>query len=349
MWPRWFSLILTFSLVTGCAAPSLRTPPEHLVSHLEGQAKKQKFQEELLAQMGRATLTDYRDYVVGPEDLLEIDFFGQDELYREIRVNGRGEVSLPLVGPVTVAGLTPGDIEEKLVRLYKEGDFINNPQITVFVKEYRHQRVMVTGGVASPGSYEVIGPRTLLEILGKAGGLNEKAGDVVHIIRAQSASDLTKVLKGGPGLQSFSPGSETIVVDLRRLLLQGDMKLNIPIKSGDVVHVPYARSAYVLGAVRKPGQIPVKENITVAQAVALSHGVDPMLASSQISVLRFDEAGQRITIPVNLDRVTAGLEEDPPLKENDIVFVKESGFRRFMFNFKNLLPGSFGASVPLIP
>jgi polysaccharide export outer membrane protein len=98
------------------------------------------------------------------------------------------------MAPLKVEGLTPPEMEGKLVKLYKEGDFILDPQITVFVKEYRHQRVMITGGVVAPGSYEVIGPRTLLEMLGKSGGLNDKAGDRVHIIRSQSAADVARAI-----------------------------------------------------------------------------------------------------------------------------------------------------------
>ncbi len=129
---------------------------------------------QLLAQANRGTLSGYKDYKVGPEDLLEVDFFGQDDLHREVRVNGLGEISLPLIGAVTVAGLSPQEIEGRLIQAYKDGKFIRKPQVSVSVKEFRHQRVMVTGAVANPGSYEVIGPRTLLEMLGKAGGVIDK-------------------------------------------------------------------------------------------------------------------------------------------------------------------------------
>lgn len=349
---RFFILIL---FVSGCAGAGSgkQVLTDHMISQIQAQPKKDNLQERLLAQVSQATLIGYRDYEVGPEDLLEISFFGLDDLYREVRVNGRGEITMPLVGVVKVSGLSPQQIEVLLVKLYKEGEFINHPQITVLVKEYRHQRVMVTGAVAQPGSYEMIGPRTLLEMLGKAGGLKEgpgdvKAGDVVHIIRSQSAADRTKALKGGRA-QPFSPGTETIVVDLRRLLLEGAVELNLPIKNGDIIHVPYAQSAYVLGAVNRAGSVPVRENLTVAQAVALAGGTNPLLASNQVTVVRFDNQGQRVSIPVNLSQVTQGSEADIPVKANDIVFVQESGFRRFLFNFKQLMPGSFGATLPLIP
>jgi len=343
----WWLTLVSGLLLWGCAGPSHQAPTEPLVAQIQSQAKQTALSEQLLAQVGRATLMDYKDYKVGPEDLLDVSFFGQDELGREIRVNGRGEISLPLVGAIKVGGLTPPEIEAKLAGLYKEGDFILKPQVNVFVKEYRHQRVMITGAVINPGSYEVIGPRTLLEMLGKAGGLNDKAGDMVHIIRSQSAADVAKAMKTTAS-ESFSPGSETIVIDLRRMLVEGALALNLPIKNGDVVYVPPARSAYILGAVKRPGQVPVKGKLTVTQALALSEGLDPMLASNNVTIVRFDEKGERITIPVNLAAVRDGKDPDPTLKENDIIFVSESGIKRFLFNFRNLMPGSFGVGASII-
>jgi polysaccharide biosynthesis/export protein len=334
-------MILAWVLVLGCGGPTRQVQPDQLRAQCETLSQKNSLQDKLLAQAGRATLADYRDYTVGPEDLLEIVFLGADDLNREVRVSGQGEVSLPLVGDVKVGGISTEEIEKHLRQLYQKGEFLNNPQITVRVKEYRNQRVMVTGAVVRPGSYELIGPRSLLEMLGKAGGLQANAGEMVHIIRSQSASDLSKSLKGTPA-KSFAPGTETIVVDLRRLLLQGGMDLNLPIKNGDIVHVPPAQSAYVLGAVLKPGSVVVKDNLTVAQAVAMAGGLNPQLFSNNITVLRLDESGNPTTLPLNLGQVTKGMEPDIPLRANDIVFVKESPIRRFFYDFKSMFPGSVG-------
>ena len=110
---------------------------------------------------------------MGPEDLLAIEVYGQDKLSRTLRVSGQGDITMPLVGVVKVAGLTPQEIEKRLEELY-DAQFLVNPQITVTVKEFRYQRVSVTGAVAKPGTYELIGPRTLLEVLSLAGGLGSQ-------------------------------------------------------------------------------------------------------------------------------------------------------------------------------
>jgi polysaccharide export outer membrane protein len=337
---RFFSFVLLAAFLSGCAGHSARVQQEKVIAQVQSQGKKSELQEKLLAQMGKTELTGFKDYAVGPEDLLEVRVYGQDDLNRVARVNGQGEITLPLVGEVKVAGLSPSAIESRLMDAYKRGRFFHNPQITVSVKEYRHQQVMVTGAVDKPGSYEMIGPRTLLEMVGKAGGLSEKAGDVVHVIRSESAAARTKALASSNS-QSFSPGAETIIINLRRLVMGGDLRLNIPIRNGDVIHVPPAQSAFILGAVKKPCQVPVKDNLTVTQALAMAEGLDPLLASKRISLLRFNDQGERVSIPVDIGGVTAGTGADPVLKPNDIVFVHESGARRFLYNIRNLMPGAF--------
>lgn len=328
--------------LAGCGG-TVQPRPAQLAAQLKAQEQKNPLQEQLLSQASRATLTGYLDYAVGPEDLLSVNFLGAEELNREVRVNGQGEISLPLAGQVAINGLSPQAIEMRLAKLYREGQFINAPQINVQVKEYRHQRVMITGGVATPGSYEMIGPRTLLEMLGKAGGLNDKAGETVHVIRAQSASELRKALKGEE-ISSFSRGSETIVIDLRRLV-QGALDLNLSIKNGDVIHVPFAQNAYVLGAVTTPKNVPVKDGLTATQAVAMAGGQHTILASNKLTVVRLNDQGETVTFNLDLGRVTAGQEQDISLKGNDIVFVQESGVRRFFFDLRNLLPGSYGVTA----
>jgi len=165
---------------------------------------------------------------------------------------------------------------------------------------------------------------------------------MIHVIRKPKNLPKGKVVKVAAA-QSFSPGYETIVIELKRLVNEGSLDLNIPIKNGDVVYVPFAKNAYVLGAVKRAGSVPVKDDITVTQAVAMAGGGDIQLASSKVSVIRFNDSGERISMALNLKRVRQGIEVDPPLLENDIVFVHESPVRRFFFDIKSLNP--FGGSV----
>lgn len=328
--------------LTGCGASSTSMLQTQTLAQMEGLKKQDQVQHHLLTQAGGASPVNYRDYQVGSEDLLEVQVFGHDNLNRQVRVNGQGAVSLPLVGEVQVAGLSPQNIERRLVEAYGS-QFLRNPQVSVAVKEYRHQRVAVTGAVDKPGQYELIGPRTLLEMLALAGGLQDKAGgkagDVVHVIRRQNAPDRVHLRKNSEG-DSSSRRAETLVIDLRRLLQVGAADLNIPIYHGDVIHVPFAGNAYVLGGVRKPGSVSVKGNLTLTQAVALAGGVDPVLATNSAHVLRLDEHGKPRNLTANLARVMSQEERDIPLQENDVVVVGESSLKKALFVFKELLPGA---------
>jgi polysaccharide export outer membrane protein len=328
------------------------------------QARAVELQDKLLKMSAMMPMQNYTDYQVGPEDALQVTFLGAGnggggvasmaatpqgdgggeppaqlnnipgQLSGLFRVNGQGEIRLMLVGNVKVAGLTPVQIAEKLTELYKSEGYLVNPEITVSVAEYRHSQVAVSGAVKKPGYYPLIGPRPLLVVLGMAGGLVDKAGDTVNVIRPARGK------KQQPGMQGLD--AKTMVVNLNSLILKGDTSLDIPIQNGDVVFVPFAQSAYVIGAVKKPGNVPLQDNMTLTRAISMCQGKDKDLASNTVTVLRVDSTGQRVVIPVDLAQVLKGQEPDILLKPNDIIDVHESGVRRFFYDFKNMMPGNVG-------
>jgi polysaccharide export outer membrane protein len=122
-----------------------------------------------LAPVASGTSLTMRDYRIGPEDLLEVQVFGVDQLTRTVRVNGRGLISLPLIGNVEVAGLTAQQAEALVVKKLGES-YLQDPQVSLFIKEYTSQRVIIEGAVNKPGVYPLRGPTTLLQSLAIAGG-----------------------------------------------------------------------------------------------------------------------------------------------------------------------------------
>ena len=306
-------------------------------------------QQQLMLQAARVSQSSYRDYKVGPEDLLFIDVYGQEGLRRELRVNGLGQISMPLVGVIKVGGLTTQQIENRLREEYGS-QYLKNPQITVEVKEFHHQRVAVTGAVMKPGYYDIIGPRTLLEVLSMAGGIGNKpgpeAGDVVHVIQHQSSADASQAAKNA-GVRAYAPESKTIVINMQRLVSGQAPELNLMVENGDVVYVPFAGNAYVLGGVRKPGNVTVKENLTIAQAVAMAQGIDPLYGTSKIIIMRFDDQGRPTQIQTDLKDITAGKEIDIPVKDNDAIVVVEGELKKKLYVLRQLLPiPSGGYSIP---
>jgi len=330
------------SLLSACGGS---TSPQQLLAaqsmaQMQSSSPKKQFQQQIIVPATQFPQVDYRDYQVGPEDLLAIEIYGQDKLNREVRVNGEGAIALPLVGVVKVAGLTPHEIETRLMEMY-DADYLVKPQITVAVKEFRHHQVAVTGAVGKPGSYEIIGPRSLLEVLSMAGGISNQpgsqAGDVVNVIRNKDSHDQARAAQGRP-VQPFAPKTETIVIDFRRLLSGRSPDLNVMVGNGDVIHVPFAGTAYVLGGVRKSGEIPVKENLTVSQAIAMAGGIDPLMGTNNITVIRFDENSQPINITRNLNKILARKEPDVPIKDNDVIMVNISGIKKTLYTIRTLLP-----------
>ncbi|MEJ2070134.1 MAG: SLBB domain-containing protein [Syntrophobacterales bacterium] len=248
---------------------------------------------------------------------------------------------MPLVGVVKVGGLTTQEIEKRLKELYG-ANYLRNPQISVTVKEYHHQRVAVTGAVTKPGFYDIIGPRSVLEVLAMAGGIaNEpsraEAGDVIHVIRPQKSAGGAKTVKAG-STQSFSPQTNTTVINLHQLVSGQAPELNLTVQAGDVVYVPFAGNAYVLGGVKKPGNVPVKQNLTVSQAVAMAGGVEPLLGTYDVTLMRFDNQGKPLSIQMNLNRIAARKDPDVSVQDNDVILVKVGEVKRTLWIIRQLIP-----------
>jgi polysaccharide export outer membrane protein len=148
---------------------------------------------------------------------------------------------------------------------------------------------------------------------------------------------VAKSKKAG-GTNPFTSKTETMVIDLRRLVSGQEPDLNVTVRGGDVVNVPFAGTAYVLGGVKKPGNIAVKENLTVSQAVAIAGGVDPILGNNKITIMRFDEQGKAISINTNLKSIIARNEADIPIKDNDVIVVNENALKKSIYVIRTLLP-----------
>ncbi len=251
-----------------------------------------------------------RAYRIGPGDLLELKVFEVKELDQTVRVSEDGSITLPLVGRVMVEGLTQEGVVQKLTGLLS-AKYVKNPQVTIFIKEYKNQQVAVIGAVANAGSYELVGRKNLLHINSMAGGFTESAGDGVFILR-----------EGPDGKTS------TIAIDLKDLLVNGNQALNIPLEPNDVVNVPVDREirVFVMGRVTRPGAVKAKlsEGITLFQAIADAGGLAEGAKESRITITRKDRSGREQKIKVNLKDIIKGRKKDIVLQEGDVVYVPES-------------------------
>ncbi len=252
------------------------------------------------------------DYKIGRQDLLMLSVFDLKELDQTVRVADDGSITLPLLGRLQVAGLTKGELE-KLIASMLEEKYVRNPQVTIFVKEYESKKVAVSGAVKKPDTYEMLGEKTLLEMISMAGGLDKDLGKQIFIFR-----------------QSDDGNAQRIPIDLDQLVYEADPALNIVIEPGDIIYVPTVEKVriFVTGAVRNPNlyEVPREEPVTVLKAVTLAGGTTDRAAESKVQVIRSNPDGTRVTISVNLKKVKRGKAEDPVLHKDDLVLVPESFF-----------------------
>jgi polysaccharide export outer membrane protein len=278
-------------------------------------------------------------YRIGPGDVLEIRVYNRPQLSREaVRVEGNGMIRMPLIeGEVQAACRTESELSQAIARLYLE--YQKNPQVDVYVKEYNSQPVAVIGAVNAPGRFQLQRRVRLLELLTFAGGPAERAGRTIQIIHNAPASICE--------LPGSSPGaSETFEVSSYKMndLLQGDVRSNPYVRPGDVVTITEAEQIYVIGNVLKPSTLPLKDKVTVSQAIAMAGGTLPDTQSNRVRIIR-QNAGRKTEMIVDLKAINKQSAEDVVLQANDVVEVPTASGKRFL---RNLL-GSIIPSAARLP
>ena len=263
-------------------------------------------------------------YVIGPEDLLDIEVFNVPELGRTVRVANDGTVSLPLLGRVEAVGRTTDQFGRELEAKLSE-DYLQAPQVSIFVREYHARPVSVIGAVDRPGLYQLTAARTLVEMISMAGGLAKRmstpAGRTVLITRKEGFPGVQLV----PGMRLLSP--EKLEINLHELLYSQQDALNIEIKPLDIISVSQADVVYVTGGgVKQAGGFVLedRESVTVLQAIAMAQGLSGSAARADARIIRRKPDGSRDEIPVNLKKVLKGKSPDPEMQANDILFVPDS-------------------------
>lgn len=203
--------------------------------------------------------THGQEYQVGDGDLLKITVYNNPDLTSEVRVSGEGMITVPLVGEVSVNDMTATDIGKKLADLYANG-YIKNPQVGVFIQEYKSKKVTTLGEFTKPGLIEMRGNSTLMEVISNAGGVTVNAGETLFIQR--------NAVKGG----EVKKDDIIISIDLTKLLEGSDISANIPVLDGDSIYVPRASFVYVTGEVKTPGAYKITKGLTVLRSITLAGG-----------------------------------------------------------------------------
>ena len=295
----------------------------------------------------RAQESSADGYRIGPDDLLEIripdllDVQGAAPVARPaagalgptavaaapasqgMRVNDRGDVTLPLIGTVHAEGLTATELEAEIARRLMKDGILRQPRVSVQIVEYRSRVVAVIGSVERPGLYPLTRPRaTLADLIWAAGGPAKEAGRVVEFAPVADSAPVSP--------EEAAHTSAPVRLDLEALLhapVDHGRGLNPRVRPGDVITVSPAGSVLVDGWVQKPGSYPVTRGLTLSGAIAAAGG--DMFASDRhhAAVKRTLGPGEERSFTVDLEAVREGRAPDVPITDGDVVRVPASTIR----------------------
>ncbi len=315
-----FLCLLSAVLIFGCATRSGPEPNASLKDFAAqdsgAKADIRQINERFFAAVKSAPRLE--DYVLGGGDLVQVSVFEAQELKSEVRISARGSISLPLIGAVQLQGLSTREAEQKIEELYR-ARYLRNPHVSVFVKEQVSGKITLMGAVKKPGTLPYLGRQNLFQALATAEGLSENAGKTVQVRRTGADAD----------------HPQTFLVDLDELAGGGPVTdINMEIKSGDVIYVPEAGTIYVDGAVRKPGNYPMKKKMTVPEAIVAAGGFAVYAQEDRIKLIRKNEAGKVEVAQLTFKELETQSDQHIDVKDRDIIFVETNKAEALMYGLR---------------
>jgi len=261
---------------------------------------------------------------IGPGDELDISVFGLPELSQHDRMGTSGDVSLPLIGNLHLAGLSSEEAQALIERRLADGHFVNNPHVSVNVKEYTTEGISLMGEVNRPGVYSALGSYRLLDLIETAGGLTIKAGKTVTVAHRDDPEH---------------PRTLTLSNDAAKAA-----ENNIELFPGDTIVVSKAGIVYVVGEVIRPGGFVMEDNrITASQVLAMAAGPTQGAKLNGTLLIRRSPEGLK-DIPVPLKSLLQSKIPDMELQPDDIVWVPASKAKAIT---STLLTTIIGSSLSL--
>jgi len=243
--------------------------------------------------------------VLGPGDELDITVYGAPDLSGHTRVSGDGNISMPLIGYIRVAGLSSSEAEGEIEAQLRQRNIVNDPQVSIYAKEFTSSGISVAGEVSKPGFYSALGPHRLFDVLQAAGGLSDRASGSVTISHKGDLENPVKV--------ELSQDPAEIV------------RSNVELHPGDTVFAARAPMVYVLGEVNKPGGYVLNSTgaMTVLRVVAAAGGPTRAASVGGTKMVRRTPSGLQ-QLPVPLKDILRGKTADMPVSGDDILFVPSS-------------------------
>jgi polysaccharide biosynthesis/export protein len=163
---------------------------------------------------------DNKSYVIGENDVLDIDVWKEKEISRQIPVRPDGKISLPLIGEIQASGLTPLQLQDNITQQLKA--YIDNPEVTVIVDDPRSHQFNIVGQVARPGTYPLSEAMTVLDAIAEAGGFKDFAKETkIYVLRPAQGGIRVRIL-----------------FNYKKVIRGDDLQENVTLKPGDTIVVP---------------------------------------------------------------------------------------------------------------
>jgi len=246
-----------------------------------------------------ATAQERTDYQLGAGDAIRIQVFQNPDLTVEARVSENGSVSYPMIGSITLGGLSIGAAEKKIADALRTGGFLQKPQVNIVLVQIRGSQVAVLGQVNRPGRFALETNTSVSDALAMAGGATTTGDDVV-------------ILTGTRGGKPFRK-----VIDIPALFLDGKSEDDVPVMAGDTLYVHRAPVFYIYGEAQRNGPYRIERGMTIMQGLATGGGPTVRGSESRLRLYRKDAAGV-------IQQTTPSLTE--ALQPNDVIYVRESLF-----------------------
>jgi len=289
------------------------------------------------------------DYIVGPYDVLSINVSGKPEFSSIVssggtatvtnlgnitqatgcRVDGSGNIQLPFVGTVHVWGMTPLEIQNRLMDIYPK--YFNNPWVIVDVKEYKSHPLYLLGQFRTSGTFYMDRPLNLLQGIALGNGYDPTADlSAARLIRAK----------------------RTMPVDIYDLLTNGDQRQNVWLKPEDTLYIPNNtnRQVFIFGAVKKPGPLPIPSGgLSLSQAIASAELRDTGYDLNYVRIIRSYSATRGELMVIDFEKIMRGDALSLALRNGDIVYVPKSHLGTWNDAIAEILPTLNSISAVLAP
>jgi polysaccharide export outer membrane protein len=322
--------VLTFSTVTCAVALQAQSTGAALQngSGMSGGGNTSSAARPTAGSGLTAVPEDFSKLKIAPGFLLDVGVYDEPDLSVQLRVGDDGNVIMPLVGSIHVAGDTQAEAQQKIQESLKSAKILTNPQVTLNVVQYASTLVTVLGEVGSPGRLQLLTPHSLLDVISFAGGETAIAGGVIQV-RHEEAGKVTTT--------SYHYGRSS----------NGDTISGITIHDGDTVIVPRAGIVYVLGAVNRAGGFLMQEDgkLDVAQALSLAMGTSLLAKTGEIHIIRRRPDGTFVEFMANYKDITNGKATPPQLQAQDIVYVPNSKIKTIFSDSQSIINSAATATI----